>query len=256
LSAYGDQYFYATVTVLFAYQDGTYRSLSVPVFWDWFHLPPVEWSKGGASIKSVGNNPARRDCNMYHLWFVNPRPSEPVKDLLVTDSWLGDRPFSDIFAVTVKSSDKLDTVPRVDMKFKPPEKNADGEIADTKSEWTFDKDLGGWVKGSSDNWDVEVSWQAESFGHKGVVDIPACNWAGDKYSWIEKKVALPDWEKIEMQFSRHSAVMSDPGQQWSDGLLFTAARGAWRRSTSRNTKARPSSSGSKITGAARCASAH
>ena len=219
LRNYGDQYFYATVTVLFFYEDGVYKSLSVPVFWDWFHLPSVEWSKDGAKIRSIGNNPVRRDCSLYHMWFANPRPTQPVKDLLVMDSWLSDRPFSDIFAVTVKSSDKLDAAPRMDMKFKPAPTTADGQTADTRSVWTFDKDLDGWLRGSSDNWDVEVSWRAEAYEHKGLVNIPACNWAGNKFSWIEKKVALPDGEKIQLQFSRHSAELSPLDKQWSDGLL-------------------------------------
>jgi hypothetical protein len=226
LHAYGDQYFYATVTVIFAYEDGVYKSLSVPVFWDWFHLPPMEWSKDGARIKSVGNNPARRDCSLYHLWFANPRPTQPVKDLLVMDSWLRDRPFSDIFAVTLRTSDKLEAVPQADMRFKPSVATADRQAADTRSEWTFDKDLDGWVRGSSDNWDVQVSWQVESYGHKGVVDLPACNWAGDKFSWVENKVSLPDGERSGMRFSRHSAVFSEPGQQWSDGLLRVVIKSA------------------------------
>jgi hypothetical protein len=219
LRSYGDQYFYATVTVIFAYQDGDYRSLAVPVFWDWFHLPPVEWSQDGARIKAIGNNPARRDCSLYHVWFVNPRPTEPIKDLLVMDSWLGDRPFSDIFAVTLRSSDKLAAIPKVDLQFKFPATNADGQAADARTAWSFEKDLDGWVRGASENWDVSASWQAEGYGQKGIVDIPACNWAGDKFSWIEKKVALPDWDRIAMQFLRHSAVLSEPGKQWSDGLL-------------------------------------
>jgi len=112
LHFYGDKYFYSTITVMFVYQDGLYRSLSVPVFWDWFHLPSVEWSKDQARIKSVGRNPMRLDCNMYHIWFINPRPTVPVKDVLLMDSWLRDLPFSDIFAVTVKSSDKLEAIAR------------------------------------------------------------------------------------------------------------------------------------------------
>ena len=219
LHYYGDKYFYATVTVIFVYQDGVYRQLSVPVFWDWFHLPSAVWSKDGANVKSIGNNPARKDCSIYHIWFVNPRPAEPLKDLLVMDSWLRDVPFSDIFAVTLKSSDQLEANPQVDMKFKPPATNADGQAADSRTAWTFDKDFDGWVRGSSDNWDVQALWQAQAYGHKGIVDIPACNWAGDKFSWIEKKVALPNWEKIEMQFLRHSAVFSEQDKQWSDGLL-------------------------------------
>ena len=52
-----------------------------------------------------------------------------------------------------------------------------------------------------------------------MVIIPACNWAGDKFSWIEKKVALPDWPRIELKFSRSSAVYSELDKKWSDGLL-------------------------------------
>lgn len=42
---YGDKYFYATLTVIFIYEDGVYKELSVPVFWDWFHIGPGAWSK-------------------------------------------------------------------------------------------------------------------------------------------------------------------------------------------------------------------
>jgi len=105
---YGDKYFYGVITIIFVYQDGVYKELSVPVFWDWFRITPGTWSKDGARIKSLGENPVRKDCNMFHITFVNPRPMEPLKDILVTDSWMDDRPFSDIFAVTLKSSDVLD----------------------------------------------------------------------------------------------------------------------------------------------------
>ena len=44
--------------------------------------------------------------------FKNPRADQPVKDVLLMDSWLQDKPFSDIFAVTLKSSDTLDASPR------------------------------------------------------------------------------------------------------------------------------------------------
>lgn len=107
---YGDKYFYATLSVIFVYQDGSYQEQSVPVFWDWFHLGPGEWSKNGARIKSLGENPVRKDCSMFHLSFTNLRVSEPVKDVLIMDSWLGDRPFSDVFAVTLKSSDTMEAV--------------------------------------------------------------------------------------------------------------------------------------------------
>jgi hypothetical protein len=111
---YGDKYFYATLSVIFVYQDGAYQEESVPVFWDWFRLGLGEWSKEGAKIRSLGDNPVRKDCNMYHISFVNPRPAEPVKNILVTDSWVGDRPFSDVFAVTLKSSDTIEAVARED----------------------------------------------------------------------------------------------------------------------------------------------
>jgi hypothetical protein len=105
---YGDKYFYATLTAIFVYQDGVYQELSVPVFWDWFHIGRGAWSKNGARIESLGENPVRKDCNMFHISFVNPRPLEPVKNLLIMDSWIDDRPFSDVFAVTLKSSDMLE----------------------------------------------------------------------------------------------------------------------------------------------------
>lgn len=105
---YGDKYFYATLTVIFVYQDGVYQELSVPVFWDWFHIGPGTWLKGRARIKSLGENPVRKDCNMYHISFINPRLMEPVKNILITDSWIDDRPFSDVFAVTLKSADTME----------------------------------------------------------------------------------------------------------------------------------------------------
>lgn len=111
---FGDKYFYGSLTLIFIYQDGVYKEFSVPVFWDWFHLRPGAWSKDGASINYLGDNPVRKDCSMFHVSFVNPRPLEPVKDILLSDSWLGDRPFSDVFAVTVKSSDKLEAMPKVE----------------------------------------------------------------------------------------------------------------------------------------------
>ncbi len=109
---YGDKYFYATLSVLFAYEDGVYQQLSVPVFWDWFHIGHGTWLKGKARIKSLGENPVRKDCNMYHISFINPRPQEPVKNILIMDSWIDDRPFSDVFALTLKSTDALDVTPR------------------------------------------------------------------------------------------------------------------------------------------------
>jgi len=111
---YGDKYFYAVLSIVFVYQDGVYQELSVPVFWDWFNLGPGTWSKNGATIKSLGENPVRKNCSMFHISFVNPRPDEPIKNILVTDSWIDDRPFSDVFAVTLKSSDVLDAITRGD----------------------------------------------------------------------------------------------------------------------------------------------
>ena len=108
LKLYGDNYYYSVITVIFAYTDGTFKSLSVPVFWDWFHLGQREWSKDGARIKGLGNNPVRRDCSLYHLSFHNPDPDKPLHAILVGDSWLSDMPFSDVFAVTIKSSDALE----------------------------------------------------------------------------------------------------------------------------------------------------
>ncbi|MFA5351265.1 MAG: hypothetical protein WC357_08070 [Candidatus Omnitrophota bacterium] len=107
---FGDKYFYATLSVIFIYEDGVCRELSVPVFWDWFSIGLGTWSKNGSTIKSLGENPVRKKCSIFHISFINPRPGQPVKNILVTDSWIGDRPFSDVFAVTLKSSDALDAV--------------------------------------------------------------------------------------------------------------------------------------------------
>lgn len=112
LRMYGANYYYSVLTVTFAYQDGTYKVLSAPVFWDWFHLPSIGWTKDGVKSKPVGVNPMRRDCTMYHISFINPKPTEPVKDILVADSWLSDLPFSDVFALTIKSSDAMPAMPK------------------------------------------------------------------------------------------------------------------------------------------------
>ena len=223
---YGDKYFYAVLTVLFAYQDGTYKSLSVPVFWDWFHLGPGAWSKDGATIRSLGKNPVRKDCSIFHISFVNPRISEPVKDILISDSWIDDLPYSEIFAVTIKSPDAMEASAKENREFKSSVKDELKEVVDQRTEWAFDKDLDGWVGGYSDNWDAEAFWKAESYGRKGVMVIPACNWAGDKSSWIEKKIALPDEDKLGIQFLRHSALYSELDKQWSDGLLKVIVSGA------------------------------
>ncbi len=108
LSLYGDNYYYSVITVLFAYEDGSFKSLSVPMFWDWFHLGRREWSKEGAKIKGLGDNPVRKNCGLYHLSFNNPSPAKPLRNILVSDSWLSDIPFSDIFALTLKSNDTLE----------------------------------------------------------------------------------------------------------------------------------------------------
>ena len=110
LRLYGENYYYSVLTVTFAYQDGTYKILSAPVFWDWFHLPSVGWSKDGVKSKVVGVNPMRKDCTMYHISFANPRPTQPIKDILVSDSWLSDRPFSDVFALTIRSADTMPAI--------------------------------------------------------------------------------------------------------------------------------------------------
>jgi len=112
LRLYGDKYFYSTLSVIFFYQDGTFKELSVPVFWDWFKIGPGTWSKNGATIKSLGQNPVRDKCAIYHITFTNPRNFEPVQSLLILDSWLDDRPFSDVFALTLKSYDALDAGPK------------------------------------------------------------------------------------------------------------------------------------------------
>jgi len=108
---YGDKYFYATLSVIFVYANGAYQEQTVPVFWDWFRLGLGTWSKNGAKIKSLGENPVRKDCSIFHISFVNPKPQEPLKNILITDSWIDDLPFSDVFAVTLKSSDTLEASP-------------------------------------------------------------------------------------------------------------------------------------------------
>jgi len=105
---FGDKYFYATLSVIFVYEDGVFQELSVPVFWDWFSIGIGTWSKNGATIKSLGENPVRQKCSIFHISFINPRPEQPIKNILVTDSWIDDRPFSDVFAVTLKSSDAME----------------------------------------------------------------------------------------------------------------------------------------------------
>jgi len=114
LRMYGENYYYSVLTVTFAYQDGGYRILSAPVFWDWFHLPSIGWHKDGVTAKVVGVNPVRKDCTLYHISVVNPRPTQPIKNILVSDSWLSDRPFSDVFALTIRSSDTMPAMPRKD----------------------------------------------------------------------------------------------------------------------------------------------
>ena len=111
---YGDKYFYATLSIIFVYTDGVYKELSVPVFWDWFHLGLGSWSKSGAKIKSLGENPVRKNCNMFHVIFTNPRPNELIQSILLTDSWIDDRPFSDVFALTLRSSDMLEAIEKKD----------------------------------------------------------------------------------------------------------------------------------------------
>ncbi len=105
---YGDKYFYATLSIIFIYEDGVYQQLSVPVFWDWFHIGPGTWLKGKARIKSLGENPVRKDCNFYHISFINPNPEKLLNNILITDSWISDRPFSDVFAVTLKTADAVE----------------------------------------------------------------------------------------------------------------------------------------------------
>ena len=110
LRLYGENYFYSVLTVTFVYQDGTYKILSAPLFWDWFHLPSIGWTKDGVKSKVVGLNPVRKDCTMYHISFSNPKPTQAVKDILVSDSWVSDRPFSDVFALTIRSSDTMQAI--------------------------------------------------------------------------------------------------------------------------------------------------
>lgn len=111
---YGDKYFYATLSAIFIYENGLSQELSVPVYWDWFKINHGAWSKRGATIKSLGENPVRPICYMYHITFVNPKPQAAIKNIIITDSWIDDRPFSDVFALTLKSTDALDAIPKED----------------------------------------------------------------------------------------------------------------------------------------------
>lgn len=219
LRLYGDNYFYATLNIIFAYQDGSFRELSVPIFWDWFRLGQGEWQKEGASIRSLGPNPVRKDCSIFHIAFRNPKPSAPLKSVLLTDSWLSDLPFSEVFALTVRSSDAMEASPKEDRKYDVTVKDASKEQPDSSREWLFNNGLDGWVPGASLNWDSEAYWEAEGFGRKGIVAIPACNWGGDKISWIEKRITLPGWERIGLQFLRRSSSYSEPEKKWTDSLL-------------------------------------
>lgn len=219
LKLYGDNYYYGVITATFIYEAGAYEQRSVPVFWDWFHLNTASWSKDGTAIRYAGANPARKDCSMAQIIFNNPRPAEPLKDIVISDSWLSDRPFSDIFGLTLVSADSMDAAERKDLHFKPQMRVAASEPADNSTFWGFNRDLDGWISGCSENWTAETSWHAKEYGREGVIAIPACNWGGDKYSWIEKKVALPRAKSLQLQFWRHSALISEPSRQWSDGLL-------------------------------------
>lgn len=221
LKLYGDNYYYGVITATFVYESGAYEQRAVPVFWDWFRLNTASWSKDGSSIRYAGANPVRKDCSMAVITFNNPRPTEAVRDILISDSWLSDRPFSDVFALTLVAGGNgaMDATERRDVHFKPQVRIAASEPADSSTFWGFNRDLDGWISGCSENWTAETSWYAEKYGREGVIAIPACNWGGDKYSWIEKKVALPRAKSLQLQFWRHSALISEPSSQWSDGLL-------------------------------------
>jgi hypothetical protein len=121
--------------------------------------------------------------------------------------------------LTLKSADMLEAKPKQDKQFVIHTADVNKMQADSRREWSFDNGLDGWIAGCSGNWDCQASWQAQVYGKKGAVVIPACNLGEDKYSWIENKVALPDWDNIRIEFSRHSAVFSEFAKQWTDGLL-------------------------------------
>ncbi|MDD5042979.1 MAG: hypothetical protein PHV40_04890 [Candidatus Omnitrophica bacterium] len=105
---FGDKYFYSTLSIILVYEDGIYKEISAPIFWDWFRIGRGTWSRGGATVISLGENPVREKCSMFHISFLNPWPNKPLKSILVTDSWISDKPFSDVFAVTLKSSDIME----------------------------------------------------------------------------------------------------------------------------------------------------
>ncbi|MDD5155068.1 MAG: hypothetical protein PHF11_01085 [Candidatus Omnitrophica bacterium] len=48
---------------------------------------------------------------MKKILCVNPSLNKPLRNILISDSWLSDVPFSDIFALTLKSADTLEAAP-------------------------------------------------------------------------------------------------------------------------------------------------
>ncbi len=220
LKKFGDSYFYTTFTLVFVYDDDTYQFLSAPVLWDWRASFLNQWKAEKVMVTYAGQNPVRQDAGIFHISFFNPEPAKNVKNILLSDGWLRDYPYSDIFAVTLKSQDYLAAIPKKDIAFSLPEKKSAQDMGpDTRNSWDFANDFDGWISGCSDSWDAEAEWTKESYGQKGAATLPACLWGADKYTWIEKKISIPPWGELKLEFSRHSGSFSNFSGQWSDGLL-------------------------------------
>ncbi len=101
----GDEW--GEIYVTFNYEDSTSETLSVSIPWDW-SSPPGDWTGTYAYRKYVGINPVRCSrCTMFEAGFINPNPTKKVISIRVSDDWVSWYPWSDVFALTVKSSDVL-----------------------------------------------------------------------------------------------------------------------------------------------------
>ncbi len=101
----GDEW--GEIYVTFNYEDSTSETLSVSIPWDW-SSPPGDWTGTYAYRKYVGINPVRCSrCTMFEAGFINPNPAKKVMSIKVSDDWVSWYPWSDVFALTLKSADVL-----------------------------------------------------------------------------------------------------------------------------------------------------
>lgn len=105
----GTQDLWGEIYVTFNYEDSTSETLSVSIPWDW--LPPSDWTGTYTYRKYVGRNPARcswcPQVTMFDAVFTNPNPTKKVVSIKVSDDWVGVYPWSDVFALTLKSPNSL-----------------------------------------------------------------------------------------------------------------------------------------------------